>query len=83
MIKQFAKLLIIASALSIAAMPAVSAAKQPSCKSEAKKVGIKDKAEMKKYIHECEAKRKEAKKHKQHAQAPAKPATPAEPADKK
>ena len=70
MIKQFAKLLIVASALSIAAMPAVSAAKQPSCKSEAKKAGIKDKAEKKKYIQECEQKRKEAK-HQKKEGAPA------------
>jgi hypothetical protein len=67
MIKQFAKLLIVASALSIAALPAASyaekAAKTPSCKSEAKKAGIKDKAEMKKFIKECKQKRKAAKKH--------------------
>ena len=63
MIKQFAKLLIVASALSLAALPAVSAAKEPSCKQEAKKAGIK-KAEMKKYIHECIEKRKHAKMEK-------------------
>jgi hypothetical protein len=73
MIKQFAKLLIIASALSLAALPAVSAAKEPSCKQEAKKAGIKDKAEKKKYVQECEQKRKAAKNQKKQA-APAAPA---------
>lgn len=61
MIKQFAKLLLVASALSIAALPAASYAKQPTCKQEAKKAGIKDKKAMKKYIHECSEKRKHAK----------------------
>ena len=74
MIKQFAKLLIIASALSVAALPAVSAAKTPSCKQEATKAGIKDKAEKKKYIHECEQKRKAAKHTKKQAAPAAEPA---------
>jgi hypothetical protein len=62
MIKQFAKLLIVAGALSVAALPNVSAAKEPSCTQEAKKAGIKGKAEVKKYVHECLEKRKAAKK---------------------
>jgi len=62
MIKQFAKLLLVASALSIAALPVASYAKQPTCKQEAKKAGIKGKKEVKKYIHECLEKRKHAKK---------------------
>lgn len=62
MIKQFAKLLIIASAVGFAAMPAVSAAKSPTCHQEAKKAGIKGKEEVKKYVHECLKKRKAAKK---------------------
>jgi hypothetical protein len=64
MIKQFAKLLIVASAVGVAAMPAMSVAKTktPTCHQEAKKAGIKGKAEIKKYVHECLAKRKQAKK---------------------
>jgi len=62
MIKQFAKLLIVASAVGVAAMPAVSAAKSMTCHQEAKKAGIKGKEEVKKYVHECLQKRKEAKK---------------------
>lgn len=64
MIKQFAKLLIVASALSLAALPAVSAAKMPTCHQEAKKAGIKGKAEIKKYVHECLEKRHAAAKKK-------------------
>ena len=64
MIKQFAKLLIIASAVGVAAMPTMSVAKtkMPTCHQEAKKAGIKGKAEIKKYVHECLEKRKHAKK---------------------
>ncbi len=62
MIKQFAKLMIVASAVGIAAMPAMSVAKTPTCHQEAKKAGIKGKAEIKKYVHECLEKRKHAKK---------------------
>lgn len=64
MIKQFAKLLIVASALSFAAMPvsfaSEKAAKTPSCKEQAKKAGIKDKAEKQKFVKECEEKKKAA-----------------------
>jgi len=63
MIKQFSKLLIIASALSFAAMPVSfageKAAKTPSCKEEAKAAGVK-KEDMKKYVKECKEKRKAA-----------------------
>jgi len=70
MIKQFAKLLIIASAVGFAAMPTVSAAKAPTCHEEAKKAGIKGKEEVKKYVHECLQKRKAAKKAmKEHKKA--------------
>lgn len=67
MIKQFAKLLIVASALGLVAQPvsvfaAEKAAKQPSCKEEAKQAGIKDKAEMKKFVNDCKETRKAAKK---------------------
>jgi len=62
MIKQFAKLLIIASAVGVAAMPAISSAKAPTCHEEAKKAGIKGKDEVKKYVHECLKKRKAEKK---------------------
>jgi len=61
MIKQFAKLLVIASALSFAAMPTVSSAKTASCAHEAKVKKLKGK-EAKKFIHECKEKRKHAKK---------------------
>ena len=71
MIKQFAKLLIIASALTVAALPAVSVAKAPTCHQEAKKAGIKGKAETKKFVHECLEKRKAGKKAMK-AAAPAK-----------
>lgn len=64
MIKQFAKLLIVAGALSIATLPAVSVAK--TCHQEAKAKGIKGKAEVKKYVHECLEKRKHAKKAMKH-----------------
>jgi len=37
-------------------------AKPVSCKQEAKNKGIKDKAEIKKYVAECKKARKEAKK---------------------
>jgi len=43
-----------------AAAPAAKPAKQVSCKQEAKAKGIKDKAEKKAFIKECEAKRKAA-----------------------
>lgn len=62
MIKQFAKLLIVASAVGFAAMPAISSAKAPTCTQEAKKAGIKGKSEIKKYVHQCLQKRKHAKK---------------------
>lgn len=61
MIKQFAKLLILASALSVAGLPAISAAKTSSCAHEAKMKKLKG-AEAKKFIHECKKMRKAAKK---------------------
>lgn len=64
MIKQFAKLLIIAGALSIAAVPGMSVAK--TCHQEAKEKGIKDKAAVKKFVHECLEKRKKAHKKVKH-----------------
>ncbi|MEJ2361509.1 MAG: PsiF family protein [Gammaproteobacteria bacterium] len=63
MIKQFAKLLIIAGALSIAAVPAMSVAK--TCHQEAKAKHLKGK-EAKKFIHECLEKRKKAHKKIKH-----------------
>ena len=63
------KSLVIASAFGIAALPlsttiAADAAQKPakevSCKQEANSKGIKDKAEKKAYIKECENKRKAA-----------------------
>ena len=63
MIKQFAKLLIVASALSFAALPAVSSAKEPTCAHEAKEKGLKGK-EAKHFIKECKAKRKHMKAEK-------------------
>jgi len=62
MIKQFAKLLIVASAVGVAAMPTMSFAKTPTCHQEAEKAGIKGKAEVKKYVHVCLEKRKHANK---------------------
>jgi hypothetical protein len=64
MIKQFAKLLIIAGALSIAALPAMSVAK--TCHQEAKEKGIKGKKEVNKFVHECLEKRRSAKKSMTH-----------------
>jgi hypothetical protein len=61
MIKQFAKLLILASALSVAGLPAVSVAKMASCTHEAKAKKLKG-AEAKKFVHECLKMRKTAKK---------------------
>ncbi|MBI1423920.1 MAG: hypothetical protein GC149_10680 [Gammaproteobacteria bacterium] len=63
MIKQFAKLLIVASALSFAAMPAISSAKTPTCAHEAKEKGLKGK-EAKEFIKECKEKRKHMKAEK-------------------
>lgn len=60
MIKQFAKLLIVAGALSVAAVPGITVAK--TCHQEAKAKHLKGK-EAKKFIHECLEKRK-AMKHK-------------------
>lgn len=64
MIKQFAKLLIIAGALSIAAMPAMSVAK--TCHQEARAKGIKGKKNVDKFVHECLEKRRKAMKHKKY-----------------
>ena len=61
MIKQFAKLLIVAGALSIAAVPGMTVAK--TCHQEAKAKHLKGK-EAKKFIHECLEKRKEMKHKK-------------------
>ena len=44
------------------AMPQAAFAKDPTCKQEAKKAGITDKKEMKKYMAECKKKRIAAKK---------------------
>ena len=70
---KIASLSIIAACALVAAPLSVSYAadaakqdgKQMSCKQEAKKKGIKDKAEMKKYVTECKKARKEAKMKKQ------------------
>lgn len=63
MIKQFAKLLIIASALSFAAVPGLTVAK--TCHQEARGKHLKGK-EAKKFIHECLEKRKKARKEMKH-----------------
>jgi hypothetical protein len=55
-------LLISPLSASYAADAAKQNAKPASCKQEARKKGIKDKAEMKKYVAECKKHRKLAKK---------------------